>query len=74
VTELGIFNDEGMIDGPFYSREEADRVMTERYSAEDGEHVAECCHDHPENERATCEDCNAEIEDADNGGDADVEG
>ncbi len=62
MDELGIFTDEGMIDGPFYSRDEADTAMATLYSEEDGAHVAELCHDHLEQERATCEECNAEVD------------
>jgi len=59
-TEYGIFGDEGKLEGDFYSREEAERALADRYSAEDGEHVGECCHDHPDHEAATCEECNAD--------------
>lgn len=55
-TEFGIFNDEGCIEGEFYSREDADRAMADRY-AEDDAHVAEVCPDHRDQERDHCEHC-----------------
>jgi hypothetical protein len=57
---FGIFNDEGLVEGDFYSQEEAQTAIKERYSEEDDLHVAECCHDHPEQERESCEECNSE--------------
>ncbi len=60
--EFGIFSDEGCLERDFYSREEAERVLSERYP-DDGAHVGECCPDHPEEERETCELCNADDED-----------
>lgn len=57
-----VWNDEGQIDGPLYSRAEAEDVFAILYSAEDGEYVAEACHDHPEQEHESCECCNEETE------------
>lgn len=62
-TEYGIFTDEGKIEGDFYSAEEAERVLCARYGEETDGHVGACCHDHPEQEAANCELCNAEEED-----------
>jgi hypothetical protein len=61
-VEFGIFTDEGIIEGGFYDRAKAEIVMERDYSEEDA-HVAECCHDHPENEREYCEECEADDED-----------
>lgn len=54
--ELGIFSDEGKLEGSFYSWSEARKALAEQY-AEDDAHVAECCEEHPDEERATCERC-----------------
>jgi len=59
ATEFGIFSDEGKIVGGFFNREEAEAFEHANYSAEDETHVAECCHDHAENEAESCEDCNS---------------
>lgn len=59
-TEFGVFSDEGKIDGGFYSFEEAQNALESLYAEEDDVHVGECCHDHPEHEKDTCELCNAE--------------
>ncbi len=57
MIEFGIFGDGGLLEGEFYDDEiEARRVLAARYS-EDAAHVAECCPDHPEHERETCEQC-----------------
>jgi hypothetical protein len=58
--QFGIFNDEGKVEGDFYSFESAAAAVSERYTDEDEVHVAECCHDHPEHEREACEECNAD--------------
>jgi hypothetical protein len=60
ATEYGIFNNEGKIEGDFYSFESAVKAMAERYPEGDEVYVAECCPDHPEHERASCEECNAD--------------
>jgi len=59
MHSYGIFSDEGLIEGEFSSREEAEAARLARY-AEDEAHVRETCFDHPENDRASCEECNAE--------------
>ena len=48
MTEYGLFSDEGMVDGPFYSLEEAASAHYERYTEEDALHVYEVCAYHPE--------------------------
>jgi len=47
----------------FDSLEEAEKALAKRYSAEDEAHAAECCHDHPDHEHATCELCDEEEDD-----------
>lgn len=42
--EYGIFSDEGLIEADFYSREEAEKAMADRYT-EDGCHVGEVSRD-----------------------------
>ncbi len=67
-AEWGIFTDEGKVEGDFYSRESADACFAKLTADDDDRaacesenmHVGECCHDHPENEKDNCEDCNAE--------------
>ena len=59
MDEYGIFNDEGMIEGDFYSKEEAEAAVAARYTADDEVHVARCCPEHSEQERENCEDCAA---------------
>lgn len=59
--EFGIFNDEGLLEDGFFSEEEARNALHietgGRYDEDEHAHVAEICHDHPENERDNCEDC-----------------
>lgn len=65
----GIFNDEGMIEDGFRSEAEA-MVAIETYDPDDDVHVAEICHDHPDQERHNCEHC---IDDDDAENDVDSE-
>lgn len=58
--EWGIFNDEGCIENGFGDEDEAKIAVLDRYCADDGVHIAEICHDHPDQEHATCEHCNRE--------------
>ncbi len=60
AAEFGLFSDEGLIEGGFTTALDALHTMRQVYSPEDELHVAECCPDHPEHERASCEECNAE--------------
>lgn len=60
MTEYGLFDDEGLIEGQFCSREAAHAAIADRYpySYEEELIVAEVC---PEGQRAdTCEECNVE--------------
>jgi hypothetical protein len=60
MTELGLFNDEGLMEGQFYSMAEAQLAIAERYTPEDGLVILKICADHPEQADKTCEDCAAE--------------
>lgn len=60
TTEYGIFSEEGLLEGDFYTVESAQAELELDY-AEDGAHVAEICPEHREHEREHCEVC-AEIE------------
>jgi hypothetical protein len=70
--EFGIFSSEGILEGGFYSRAEADAAVVKRYAADaaEGEAIVHpCCHDHPEHARDTCELCNEDEEEAKDGED-----
>lgn len=54
--EYGIFSDEGLIEGGFYSRAAAAAALAARYQPDDGD-VRRCCRDHPEHEADSCEEC-----------------
>ena len=60
MTEWGIFNDEGMVEGGFRSPEEATEAIWDRYDEEDDLSVLEVCPWHEEQPRDTCEECEAE--------------
>ena len=62
MREFGLFNDGGCVEAGFFSRQEAEEALRTRYSEEDGLEVAAICPDHPEQEDAFCEECNAEEE------------
>ena len=70
---FGIFNDEGCVESDFHTCEAAEKAISERYSVDDDVHVAECCHDHPDEERETCEECLDEDEDEEEESDDDPE-
>lgn len=57
MSEYGIFAEDGQLERGFFSMEEAEKALARRYSPADEAHVGECCHDHPEHERSTCEQC-----------------
>jgi hypothetical protein len=61
-VEYGIFDDEGLLEGDFWSEEEAQRRLDEAYT-EDDAHVALVCPHHPEQEGVSCELCYAAEED-----------
>ena len=56
ATAYGIFNDEGMIDGPFYTKDEADTWAAD-YDEDEGAVVYELCPDHEEQPAHACELC-----------------
>lgn len=60
TAEYGLFNDEGLMEGQFYSVAEAQAAVADRYSAEDDLAVHEVCPDHEGQARDTCEECFAE--------------
>ncbi len=59
MREFGIFNDEGLIVGQFYTRKKAETFLLETYTTDDELSVYEVCEEHPENAHITCEECNA---------------
>jgi hypothetical protein len=60
MTEYGLFSDEGMVEGQFYTPEEARAAITDRYDADDGLEIEEICPDHPGQPRCGCEECDSE--------------
>jgi len=63
ATEYALFNDEGMVEGGFYSVEEATAAIADRYSEDDELTVEEVCHDHPEQPKCGCVLCDDEGDD-----------
>ena len=59
MNEYGIFNDEGLLEGDFYSEASATAMMN-CYYADDDAHVSAICPDHQGHEKDFCEECNAE--------------
>ena len=55
----GIFDDEGLLEGDFSTREEAEHEMAVCYP-EDDAHVALICPDHEDQEHGNCESCDTE--------------
>jgi hypothetical protein len=61
LDEYGVFNDEGMIAGPFYSLSDAvDEETALKLEDEPNTEVLPICPDHPEQRRDACEECNAQ--------------
>lgn len=60
MQEYGLFNDEGLVEGGFWSRDEAFDAMTSEYDPDDGLEVHEVCPDHPEQPKLCCWRCEAE--------------
>ena len=56
MKEWGIFSDEGLIEGEFYSKEDAEQAAL-KYDKEDEIYVSEICPYHRDNERNSCEKC-----------------
>ena len=57
MTEYGIFSDEGMIEGLFTSKAEAEAAIAKRYDADDELKVFEVCSEHGEHAKEGCEHC-----------------
>lgn len=61
---FGVFSDEGIISGPFYTREGAEAACkADDPDGSDGLYVAPVCEDHDHAEAGACEECNADGED-----------
>ena len=60
MDEYGIFNDEGLLEGQFYSRSEAQFSKETRYIEEDESYISFVCPYHPEQPKDHCEICNNE--------------
>jgi hypothetical protein len=60
---FGIFNEEGLVEGQFDSKEEALAAVDDRYHPEDWFDVAECCPDHPEERKEGCRECPGDEDD-----------
>jgi len=54
--EFGVFTDEGMVAGDFYSREAAETWMATNCEPDEAR-VEEVCHDHEGQPRFGCERC-----------------
>lgn len=58
MIEYGIFNNEGMVEGQFYSLAEANKALHTYYDLDDDElFVSEICSEHEEQEKDNCEEC-----------------
>jgi len=63
LHEFGIFSNEGLIEGQFYSRDEAVEALSERYDEEgDGLKVLEICPEHEGQPKHGCEECDSDSE------------
>lgn len=62
MTEFGIFNDEGLVEGEFYSEAEAQDAARRRYADEDMLVIAPVCGDHHEHQARDCEACACAVE------------
>ncbi len=60
MQEYGLFSDEGLVEGGFYSSEEADAAIEDRYSLEDELDVAPICASHRDYRKSHCEKCDSE--------------
>jgi hypothetical protein len=54
--EYGLFSNEGIVEGGFYSPEEAIQAREQRYDPEDDLEVEEVCPEHPDQPRLGCEE------------------
>jgi hypothetical protein len=60
MTEYGLFNDEGLVEGGFYSVDTAEAAILDRYDSEDELEVKEVCGDHEGQPYDGCEECFAD--------------
>lgn len=61
MREYGIFNDEGLIESDFYSREAAQKALAAKYAEDRWAEVCEVCPDHGDYRRGSCEECDGEV-------------
>ena len=61
MDTYGIFSDEGLLEGEFSSREKATVALALSYDGADA-HVGLVCHDHPDHEKDSCEECEEDSE------------
>jgi hypothetical protein len=59
-TEYGLFSEEGLVEGMFYSPEEATKARDEKYDSEDGLKIKEICPKHLRHPLYWCEECDRE--------------
>ena len=57
MTEFGIFNDEGLVEGQFYTEADAVAAAAERYADDEWIEVRQICPDHAEQPAYGCEEC-----------------
>lgn len=57
LTEFGIFNDEGLVEGEFYSEDDAREAIAAHYSEDEWAKVEEVCPEHREQPALGCEEC-----------------
>ncbi len=63
MTEYGIFNDEGILEGNLYYLGVAEKLRTDRYWDDPHAYVSEVCPDHPDQPKEGCEECDGSDED-----------
>ena len=60
AVELGLFSDEGLIEGQLYSVAEAQKAIDDRYQPEDKLEILAICPEHCEEPDISCGECLAE--------------
>lgn len=60
MTEFGLFNDEGLVEGEFYTYKEAHNILTTQYTEEDDLVICEICPDHRTQPKCACELCDSD--------------
>lgn len=61
--EYGVFNDEGLLESGFFTKEEAAMAAAQKYPEEKHVYIALVCQIHEEQEAAHCEKCDENDED-----------